>query len=495
MMTSLERSSGSKTSDRVVVIGGGLSGLTVAHQIQGSAKTLRRPVEVVVLESKDRVGGVIWTDHREGFTLEGGPDSFITNKPWGLDLCRRLNLDDQLIETDESHRRSFVVRKGRLSPVPEGFVLMAPHKLMPILASPILSIRGKLRILAEALIPRRESESEESLASFVRRRLGREALDRLVQPLVGGIYTGDPGNLSLKATLPQFLAMEKQYGSLIRAAWRNRGDAETRRREKESSGARYGMFVSLADGMHVLPRALAASLHEGTVKTGSVVRRISRATNGVGWLVELLNGPPIEADAVVVTTEAHATARMIDGTDPALALQLRAIPYASSIIVNVAYRRDQIQHPLDGFGVVVPAIESRSILAASFLNVKFPQRAPAGTALLRVFIGGAIQPELFELDDDDVREVVARELGALIGVRGEPILMEIGRHPRSMPQYILGHLDRVEAIRRKAAEHPNLFLAGIAYDGVGIPDCIHAAETVADAVTAALANPSSIAAA
>jgi oxygen-dependent protoporphyrinogen oxidase len=213
------------------------------------------------------------------------------------------------------------------------------------------------------------------------------------------------------------------------------------------------------------------------------------------WLVELLDGPPIEADAVIVTTEAHSTARMIDAEDPALALQLRAIPYASSVIVNVAYKRDQIQHPLDGFGAVVPAIEGRSILAVSFSSVKFPGRAPAGTALFRVFIAGATQPELFDLDDAALKDLVSRELGGLIGVSGEPLVFEVGRHPRAMPQYILGHLDRVETIRRKLVRHPRLFMTGIAFDGVGIPDCIHAAETTADAVLDSLGNPANIAAA
>lgn len=495
MKASLERSNGSDPPERVVVIGGGLSGLAVAHRLRELAKDARRPLEVVVLEAKDRLGGVIWTDHRDGFTLEGGPDSFITNKPWALDLCRRLNLDDQIIETDPSHRRSFVIHKGRPTPVPEGFALMAPNRLMPILASPILTIRGKLRVLAEALIPRRRGDADESLASFVRRRLGREALDRLVQPLVGGIYTGDPDNLSIKATLPHFLEMERQYGGLIRGSLRKRAGEKVRRGEKEASGARYGMFVSLADGMGTLPRALAATLPPASLRTGAVVRRVSRTPGGRGWLVEPLNGPPIEAKAVVATTEAHAAARMLDAVDPTLALQLRAIPYASSIIVNIAYRRDQIQHPLDGFGLVAPAIETRSILAASFLNVKFPQRAPVGTALLRVFIGGATQPELFDLGDAEILEIATRELDNLLGVQGEPILTRIDRHARSMPQYTLGHLDRVEAIRRQAARHPNLFLTGIAFDGVGVPDCVRAAEAAAEAVLASLAQPGSIAAA
>jgi len=250
------------------------------------------------------------------------------------------------------------------------------------------------------------------------------------------------------------------------------------------------MFVSLADGMDVLPRTLAESLPPRTVRLNSAARRLTRNGAVSPWLVELLDGPAIEADAVIMTTEAHATARMIDAEDPGLALQLRAIPYASSAIVNVAYRRDQIQHPLDGFGVVVPAIENRSILAASFLSVKFPHRAPDGTVLLRVFVGGATNPDLYELDDDALGALVASELESLIGVPGEPILQRIARHPRAMPQYVLGHRERVEAIRRKLLRHPRLFLTGIAFDGVGIPDCVHAAQETADAVLDSLAKPS-----
>lgn len=492
----IDRIATSRKLDRVVVVGGGLSGLAAAHRIHELATASRKPIEVVVLEAKDRIGGVIWTERVAGFTLEGGPDSFITNKSWGLDLCTRLGLNDQLVETDSSHRRSFVVRNGQLAPVPEGFVLMAPQRILPILTTPVLSWRGKLRVLMDLVVPRRDEDTEESLAAFVKRRLGREALERLVQPLVGGIYSGDPNELSLQATFPQYLAMEREHGSLIRAAWRQQaGDRATRQVAREASGARYGMFVSLADGMGVLPRSLATSLPPGTVRTSSAVRRLSRNGAASPWMVELLDGPPLEADAVIVTTEAHSTARLIDMEDPGLALQLRAVPYASSVIVNVAYRRDQVQHPLDGFGVVVPAIEGRSILAVSFSSVKFPSRAPAGTVLLRVFIGGATQPGLFDLDDSSLRDLVVQELAGLIGVQGDPLLLRIARHPRAMPQYILGHLERVEAIRRKLARYPRLFLTGIAFDGIGIPDCIHAAEITAQKVFDALANPANTAAA
>ncbi len=490
----VERVSDGMKAGRVVVIGGGLSGLVAAHRVHERTRTMHRPVELTVLEAKDRLGGVLSTDRFEGFTLEGGPDSFITNKPWAIDLCHRLGLSGQLIETDPNHRRSFVVKNGRLVPVPEGFVLMAPHRLVPMLTTPILSWRGKLRLLMDLVIPRRDDEGEESLAAFVRRRLGREALDRLVQPLVAGIYTADPNDLSLKATLPQFLAMERDHRSLILAAWRDSRRQGGRGLERQASGARYGMFVTLADGMETLPRALAGALPQGTVRTGAAVRRISRNEPVSPWLIELLDGPPLEADAVIVATEAHAAARFLDSQDPLLALQLRAIPYASSLIVNVAYRRDQISHPLDGFGMVVPAIEGRPILAVSFLSVKFPNRAPAGTVLLRVFIGGATNPAQFDLDDHAVIELVRSELGALIGAAGEPLFTRIGRHPRSMPQYNLGHLDRVANIRRHLAKHSGLYLAGVAYDGVGIPDCVRAAELTADSVVDALANPAASAA-
>jgi oxygen-dependent protoporphyrinogen oxidase len=481
--------------DRVVIIGGGLSGLAAAHALATRAPRLRRPMEVVLVEAKDRVGGVVSTQRLEGFTIEGGPDSFITNKPHAVDLCRRIGLGDQLLGTDPQHRRSFVVRNGRLVPVPEGFVLMAPNRIGPILTTPILSLRGKLRMLLDLVLPRKDEEDDvdESLAAFVKRRLGREAFDRLVQPLVAGIYTADAHDLSVKATLPQFLAMEQAHGSLIRAALGQMRQARVA--ERNFSGARYGLFVTLADGMDTLPRTLAAALPPGTVRTGTAVRRISRPDQVSPWQIELLDGPPLTASAVVLATEAHASARLLDAFDPDLALGLRAIPYASSVIVNIAYRRDQVAHPLDGFGVVVPAIERRWLLAVSFLSVKFPRRAPAGTVLMRAFVGGALQPELYDLDDDALETLVRSELADLLGATGEPVLVQVTRHPRAMPQYTLGHLDRIAAIRLQAARHPRLFLTGNAFDGVGIPDVIRNAEAAAEATVLALADPATPAAA
>ena len=477
--------------ERVVVVGGGLTGLAAAHRL---ATAGRRPPEVLLLESKPRLGGSIWTGRRGGFTLEGGADSFITNKPWGVDLCRELGLSERLIGPDPRNRRSFVVRRGALLPVPEGFTLMAPARLGPVLGSPILSARGKLRLLMDLVLPRRRAQGDESLAAFAQRRLGREVLERLVQPLVGGIYTADPAELSLAATLPQFPAMERAHRSLILGARREaraRGDKAA----LSASGARYGLFASLDDGMDVLPRALAAALPPGVAHVDAPIRRITRPDPGGPWRVEPLDGPPVLAAAVILATEAHASARLVDGFDPELAQQLRTIPYASSLVVNIAYRREDIKHPLNGFGVVVPAIEGRSILAASFTSVKFPRRAPAGTVLLRVFVGGATQPDLFDLDDPAIEALVRRELAELLGAAGAPLLVDVGRHPRAMPQYALGHLERVATIRAHQARHAGLGLAGNAFGGVGIPDCVRAGREAADAALATLAEAARFAAA
>ncbi len=489
-MESSERGFG---RDRVVVVGAGLTGLAAAHRLVTRASVTRRPLEVVVLDAKDRIGGAIWTKSVDGFTLEGGADSFITNKPWAFDLCHELGLGDQIIGTDDRNRRSFVVRKGKLLPVPEGFVLMAPSKLGPLLRSPILSIRGKIRMLMDLVIPRKTDDGDESLASFVRRRLGREALDRLVQPLVGGIYTADPNELSLNATLPQFPMMEQKHGSLIRGAIRQARVAKAV--ERSGSGARYGLFASLSGGMGTLPQALADSLPPRTIRMETAVRRITRTGANQSWRVELLDGPPIEAGGIILTTEAHASARLIDGFDPELAQGLRSIPYASSAIVTVGYRRDQIAHPLDGFGAVIPSIEGRSILAMSFLSVKFPTRAPSDSVLIRVFVGGATQADLFDLDDEELTTLVRRELGSLIGAKGEPVLTDVGRHPRAMPQYTLGHLDRVATIRRRVLRYPRFVLAGNAFGGVGIPDCVRSGQDAAGSLLLAMADPAAPAAA
>jgi oxygen-dependent protoporphyrinogen oxidase len=410
--------------------------------------------------------------------IEQGADSFITSVPWGIDLCRRLGLADQLIGTNPQGRQAFVVRRGRLCPIPEGFMLMAPSRVWPIVATPLLSPLGKLRLASEYFIPRRHQDgSDESLASFVRRRLGREAFERLVQPLVAGIYTADPEKLSLAATLPRFQEMEREHGSLIRAARRQRaGQAANSPSNGPSSGARYGLFITPREGLSSIVDAIKARLPEGIVRTQRPVEAIGRESDR--WAV----AEQLEFDAVILATPATVSAQLVSGVDAQLGIELAGIEYAGAVVVSMAFDRRQIRHPLDGFGFVVPAIERRRILSASFSSVKFPGRAPADKVLIRTFVGGACQRELCDLPDNDIERFVSEELAELLGVSSRPIWTMIARWSNSMPQYHVGHLDRVARIEARVAAIPGLALAGNAYRGVGIPHAIHSGEQAAEAV-------------
>lgn len=479
---------------RVVVIGGGISGLSAAHRLIELRGEKRLPLEVTLLEAGGRVGGGIQTIRQDGFLLEAGPDNFITTKPWGVALCRRIGLAGRLLQTNESNRRALLVHRGRLHPIPEGFLMLAPTRFMPLVTSPLFSWRGKLRMAMELFLPARRDNADESLASFVTRRLGREAFERAAQPLVSGVYTADPNHLSLRATMPRFLDMEAQHGSVIRAMWREqraaakarkRRSGETERRGGDS-GARYSMFVTFDEGLQTLVDALTARLPEGTVRLNRGVVRIAPASEedrggpSPRWRIVLEDETSLDADGVIVAAPTHRAARMLEGADATLAAHLAEIEYASSVVINVAYRQGDLRRPLDGFGFVVPSIENRSLIACSFSSVKYAGRAPEGYALLRCFAGGAIQPHIYEWDDDRLTEAVRREMKDLLGIEAAPLFTRIHRHPRSMPQYPVGHLQRVAQIQAQVGLHPGLALAGNAYAGVGIPDCVHSGETAAE---------------
>ncbi len=485
------------SSRRVAVIGGGIAGLAAAYRIGELDPT----AQVTLFEASDRLGGSLWTVERDGFLVEQGADSFITNVPWGVDLSRRVGLADELISTNEVGRRAFVVRRGRLVPVPDGFLLMAPSRVWPIATTPLLSPFGKLRLACEYFVPRRADNGDESLASFVCRRLGREAFERLVQPLVAGIYTADPEKLSLAATLPRFQEMERLHGGLIRATLRQRrATMDAKVRENSGSGARYGLFVTPRRGLSSLINAIAERLPAGTIRLNSPIEQITRIENR--WRVTVAvrpqslplplgegrgeggppNSSPANFDAVVFAVPTPLASQLLTGVDGELVAELSAIEYAGAVVVSSAYDRDQIVHPLDGFGFVVPAIERRRILSASFSSVKFPGRAPEGKILIRTFVGGACQPEFAELPDDQLRQLVREELAELLGIRGEPQLSLIARWKKSMPQYHLGHLERVARIEARIAALPNIALAGNGYRGVGIPQAIHSGEQAAERI-------------
>jgi protoporphyrinogen/coproporphyrinogen III oxidase len=487
---------GGPKPQRVAIIGGGITGLAAAHRLL----ELHPQAQVVLYEAADRIGGVLKTELRDGYLIEHAADMFITEPSWAVDLCRRIGLADELIATNDRHRQAFVVCRSRLEPVPEGFTLLQPGRARPILKSPLLSWRGKLRLGMEYFVPRRRAHKDanptsqktnansasstttiddESLASFARRRLGREAYERLVQPLVSGIYTADPERLSLAATLPRFLEMEQEYRSLIRAAWEQRKARPRMKaapRKREEAGIRYGVFMAPRRGMQSLVDALATRLTAGDIRLRTAVTRVQRSPDGRWQVITAGTTPPESFDALIVAAPAPIAAELLANVDRELTRELRHIEYAGSAVVCTAYPRSQIEHRLDGFGFVVPAVERRRIIATSFASVKFAGRAPDERVLFRVFIGGALQPELLKLSDDQLLRLVHDELVELLGARGQPDFAIVARWSGVMPQYHVGHLDRVARIESRVEKLPGLQLAGNAYHGVGIPHCIHSGE-------------------
>ena len=456
---------------RLVVVGGGIAGLAAAHHAVEWSRERGRPVELTLLEAADRLGGTIQTERRDGFLVECGPDSFLSEKPWALALCKRLGVENRLVRTDDRFRRTYMVFRGRLHPLPDGFQLLAPTRFGPFLTSRLFSWPGKLRMALDLVLPR-GGDPDESLGAFVRRRLGRQALERVAQPLVAGIYTADPDELSLAATMPRFLELERRERSLILALWRaaRRAPAQS----AGASGARWSLFVTFAEGMEEFIRALAHRLPPGAARLKEPVTGVTR--EGGGWRLSTAAGGSLAADAVVLAPEAHQAARMLRPLDPGLAHLLEGIPYASSATVTFAYRRGDIGHPLDGFGFVVPQVERRPIIACTFSSVKYPGRAPAGHVLLRVFMGGALNEDILRGGDDSLVATARAELGPLLRVRAEPLFTRVSRYVKAMPQYHVGHLARVDAIEESLRRHRSLALVGGAYRGVGIADCIHSAE-------------------
>jgi oxygen-dependent protoporphyrinogen oxidase len=446
--------------------------LSAAHRL-AELRSDRNRLDILLPENRTP-GGVISTIERDGFTIEEGPDSFITSKPWGINLANRLGLESELIETNRDKRRTFVLLYGKLVPLPDGFIMLAPARIMPFLRTPLFSWRGKLRMLMDLVIPK-NPQGDESLASFVRRRLGREALERAAQPMISGVYTADPEKLSLRATMPQFIEMEERYGSVIRGMYQ--GYRKRKKGIMSDSGARYSLFVSFNKGMKALVEALLKKIPEGSIKTGVTVEGIKEAYDG--WEVATGEGI-VGAAGVIITTPAYITAGLLENAAGECAALLRKIEYASTAIVILAYRKEQIETELDGFGFVVPMIERSSMIACSFSSEKFTGRAPEGYTTLRAFVGGAVSPDTYRMEDPRIIETVQKELSSLLGIKSNPVFTLIKRYPESMPQYHVGHRELVEGIQREIKKLDGLEIAGNAFGGVGIPDCINSGERAAE---------------
>ncbi len=469
---------------QIAVIGGGISGLACVFRLLELKRENKTDFETLLFEKDPRLGGTLETVQKDGFTLEMGPDSFISEKPWGVELCKKLKVDDQIIGTKNENKKSFIVRKKKLIPVPEGFYLVAPTQIKTFFKTPLFSLPGKFRMMAEMLIPKNVSSTDESVAQFMRRRFGREALERVGQPMLAGIYTGDPEYLSLKATMPRFRELEKKYGSVIKGLLQTSKDKNNNL--TQASGPRYGLFLSFKEGMETLTRKLSESLPTGIARLHAGIKEVLRDKPSGKWKIVMATGQHWMADVVCMTTSAKVTANLIKNVSAELVENLNTITYESVATVNLAFRRDQIAHPLDGFGFVVPRTEKCALVACSFTSQKYDFRAPEGHVLLRAFIGGAFGREFFKKDEQELINLVESELSGLLGIRGRPLWSLLHRYPDSMVQYGVGHLERIAQMEEELKNFPGLFLTGSSYRGVGIPDCIHDAEMTAEKIFAVM---------
>ena len=465
---------------RFLVLGAGISGLAAALRL----RELAPGAHISLWEKSSRPGGVLHTVERGGFQFEQSTDNFITFVPWGLNLCARLGLTDHLVRTNNRDRRTYVARRGKLYPLPDGFMMLAPTRLWPMVTTPLLSPLGKARAGLELFIPRLADERDESIAQFARRRLGCEVFDRIVEPLLSGIYAGDAEKISLLATLPRFREMEKKDRSLIVAMTKTQKAARRAKREEES-GARYSMFVTLREGLFRLAEKCAEAIGEGVIHYDRAAVRVDRIPNENGadrWRVTDGRGAAEEADALICALPSPAAGSLFSESVPVVARYYDAIEQTGCAVVSLAFRDKQIRRQFKGMGFVVPTKEGGSIIAGSFSNHKYPHRAPAGYTLLRIFVGGARAPELAEMADGPLLSRVLAEIRPLLGAEGEPTEVEISKWPRGMPQYHIGHLDRLAELSRALDREPTLALCGNSFTGVGLPNCIHTGEEAAEKV-------------
>ncbi|HEY5649294.1 MAG TPA: protoporphyrinogen oxidase [Nitrospiria bacterium] len=463
---------------KAVIIGGGITGLAAAHALQEKARESGLPLTTTLVESENRLGGKILTDRKDGFVIEGGPDSFISQKPWGLDLCIRLGLKDHLNGTNREQTATYILNHGRLVNLPEGVMLMVPTRFGPFIRTPLFSLSGKIRMGMDLFLPKNTSGEDESLAGFVERRLGQEAVERLAEPLMAGIYAGDAHQMSLASTFPQFRDLENRYGSLIRGMLARR--KEMRNRASSGKPAPWTMFMTLKNGLSEIVETLAGKLEPGSVLTGSGAERIHWKPGLSLYHVRLKNGTVLEAHSVISAAPAYVTANLMAQTDATLVRSLNEIPYVSTATVSLAFRKKDFSHPLNGFGFVVPRGENRGIMACTWTSTKFPHRAPDDGILLRCFVGGAGREEILSGPDDEILKRVRTDLKETMGISEEPLFSKVYRWERANPQYLVGHGERLAEIDDRLSRFPGLFLAGAAYRGIGIPDCIRQGQNAAD---------------
>lgn len=451
---------------RIAVIGGGVSGLAAAYALEKHrAKGVQ--LDYVLFEAGPRFGGVIRTEKLDDFVIEAGPDSFLTEKSWAADLCRELGLGEQLITSNDSERRTYILVKGRLIPLPEGMMFMVPADLSATFFSRLFSWKTKFRIAREWFYHASGDAPETTVADFLERHFGREMVERIADPLLAGVYGGSADELSMTAVLPRFAEIEAKQGSLVRAMVAAR---------KLQTGSKRPLFTSLKGGMQTMTDAMVARIPQSARKLNTCVEVLK--TESGKWLV-ISDGRTEEFDGVIVATPAHNTSQLLRHDFPQLTSELDQISFSSSITVALGYDERVSSSLPSGFGFLVPRTEKKRIVACTLLHQKFAARASKNWALLRCFLGGTRDEEILNLSDQQIERIVYRELSDILGITAKPVLVRIYRWPKAMAQYTLGHKARVERIRQLTSQLRGLALAGNAYGGIGIPDCVRSGSEAA----------------
>jgi protoporphyrinogen/coproporphyrinogen III oxidase len=456
----------------VVVVGGGISGLSAAYTI-ARARKAGTQVELTLLEAASRLGGVIQSERVEGCSVEAGPDSFLVEKPEAAALARELGLGDLLTSSNDRERRTYILHHGKLCPLPDGLMLLVPTRLWPVVSTPLLPLSSKLAMAGEWFArPRRDAPEDESVADFVTRHFGRALLDNIADPLLAGVYGGDSGRLSMRSVLARFWKMEREDGSLTRATLR------AVRQRRSSSSSTPPLFMTLRGGLSLLTGKLASELDPSGIWLGRRAQMIER--KGSVYQVKLDDGMAFDADAVILSLPAHAASRLLTSLSAKLAGLLAEIPYSSAMTVSLGFRSEDVAGLPAGFGFLVPAKEGRRLLACTFVDRKFPGSAPEGKALVRCFMGGSRDPEVLGVSDAEALAIVRRELDEILGLKAEPLFARIHRWPNSMAQYTVGHEARVHAIEAELEKLPGIYVSGNAYSGIGISDCIRTGKAAAE---------------
>jgi protoporphyrinogen/coproporphyrinogen III oxidase len=454
---------------RIAIIGGGISGLAAAFELEQVRRDGGR-VEYVLYEASPRLGGVLRTEHIEGCVVEAGPDSFLSEKPWAADFCRALGIRDQLIGSNDAHRKTYIFTRGRLVEMPDGLMFMVPTKILPTGFTSLFSWKTKLRMMQELYHPPRSVDHDESVAAFVERHYGSEMVDRLADPLLSGVYGGEAANLSVRAVLPRFAEMERTHGSLGRAV------LAARKKMKFPSQPAAPLFTSLKNGMQSLAETAVAQLPPGCLVTNVTVRAIQRQAGG--WTVSA-GMQSDQFDRVIVALPAWAAAEILGNTCPELAAELAPIQYSSSITVGIGYDREVRESLPPGFGFLLPRSEGKRLVAATFVHNKFPYRAPEDRALLRCFFAGPNAENVWSFSPDQIVGVVREELRQILGLEADPLFARVYKWKSAMAQYAVGHLGRLERIERLRQQSPGLALAGNGYRGIGVPDCVRSGREAA----------------